>query len=313
MVVAAVDRPDWLTGAWDWYCHTAPCQLPRWGNATQVAREAAAAGFAGVVLQTHSESTTGRASAAAEAVPQVSALGGITLNEFVSGISVKSVRAQIAAGAAFVWFPTIDALAHVTALGGPGRTLSGVHDPLDMTRGITVIDADGGLTSAAMAVVDAVADQPVLIGTGHLSLDEITALTAVTAARNVRVVINHPFFLARPDTAWWRRLPSNAVVQFAALADSHNPMLPPIERVLEVIGLIGPERCAIGSESKTVNPVDAIVTFGRQLLACGLDEQSLRTMLTHNPNRYREVGSRRTKPGKRSEAGHLTAQVEHTA
>ncbi len=212
-----------------------------------MAREAAAAGFAGIVLQTHSETTTGRASAAAEAAPQLSVLGGITLNEFVAGVSVKSVRAQIAAGAAFVWFPTIDALAHITALGGPGRTMSGVHDLLDTTPGISVVDADGRLTRDAIAVVDAIASRPVFVGTGHLSLEEVTALAEVAEARGVPIVINHPFFLVHPDARWWHRLSPNAVVQFAALADASNPLLPPIERVLEVIALIGPERCAIGS------------------------------------------------------------------
>jgi hypothetical protein len=309
-VVATADRPNWLTGAWDWYCHSAPCQMPRWGNATQVAREARAAGFAGIVLQTHSESTTGRASAAGEAVPQLSVLGGITLNEFAAGISAKSVRAQIAAGAAFVWLPTIDALAHISALGGAGRTLSGVHDPLDRTLGITILDPHRRVTRDAMAVIDAVADRPVFIGTGHLSLDEVTALVVAAAARSVPIVINHPYFLLHPDAAWWRQLPPNAVVQFAALADSSNPVLPPIERVLEVIELIGPERCAIGSETKAVNPVDAIVTFGRALMAQGLDEQSLRTILTHDPRRHLERGKSRVDPRERREARRGAAPAE---
>lgn len=292
MVVVSVDRPSWLAGAWDWHCHTAPCQLPRWGNATRVAREAAAAGFAGLVLQTHSESTTGRASAAAEAVPELQLLGGVTLNEFAGGINVKSTRAQIAAGAAFVWFPTVDARAHVTALGGAGRSLSGVHDPYDTTCGIAITGADGRLSADTLAVVDAVAGGALFIGTGHLSLHEVTALVEVTSARDIPIVINHPYFLVHPDAAWWSRLPRNAVVQFAAVADSGNPMLPPIARVLEVIRSIGPERCAIGSETKTVNPVDAVVTFGRQLLASGLDEPSLRTILTHSPTGHLVRNSR---------------------
>ena len=275
-----------LTGAWDAYCHTAPCVLPRWGSALDVAAEAAAHGFAGLVLQSHHEGTTGRAAAAAQITPGMSVLGGVTLNDYCGGLSAKTVRAHLLAGACVVWLPTTDAAAHALLLGGTGRSTTGAFDPSDRSTGICILD-DGELKPAVIEVLDALAASGGVLCTGHLSIEEIDALVGPARRRNIPVVINHPYFIMHPTDEWWSRLPGDGVfVQFAAVDSSLDPRLPSLDQVCRALRILGPDRCMLGSEARAPrNPVKQLIGFCRTLEAAGVPARDVRTLACRTPER----------------------------
>jgi uncharacterized protein DUF6282 len=272
------------TGIWDAYCHTAPCVLPRWGSAVDVAAEAAAHSFGGVVLQSHHEGTLGRAAAAAQAVPGIRVLGGVTLNEYCGGLSVKTVRAHLLAGARIVWLPTTDSAAHAKRFGGTGRSTTGAFDPSDQSPGIGILAGDD-LEPTVVEVLHVLAASGGVLCTGHLSMEEIDALIGPARRLRVPLVINHPYFIMHPTDEWWERLPSDGVfAQFAAVDGSADFRLPPLDRVRRAMSILGPARCMLGSEARApVNPVQRLVEFCRTLEAAGVSKRDVEIMACDTP------------------------------
>jgi hypothetical protein len=269
-------------GAWDCYCHTSPCLMPRWGSALDVARAAARDGFTGIVLQSHHESTGSRAAAAAQVVPGVAVIGGITLNRHVGGISAIAVRSALRTGAGVVWLPTVHSTEHIRQIGA-GRSLSGRFDPVDSYPGLA-ITRSGQPTAAMMAVLDEIATFNAVLSTGHASQREIDLLLPHAADRDITMMINHPYFLFRPSDGWLRDLPEIAFVQLAAVTEVAD-FLPLIDDAVRVIDLMGPGRCVVGSETQRNPPTTQVVDFGGALIAAGVSTEAIRAMLSETPPR----------------------------
>jgi hypothetical protein len=270
-----------LDDGWDFYCHTSPCLLPRWGSALDVTRSAAGRGMAGLVLQTHHESTHSRAVTAAQAAPGPTVLGGITLNRFVGGVSRLATRAALRAGGCFVWLPTLHSAAHVRRVGA-GRSLSGVVDPVSHGAPLTVARA-GALTADMLAVLDEIEEHGGVLCTGHASMREIDALVPEVQARRISLVVNHPYFVIRPSKQWWRDLPADGVYAQLAAITQTGPLFPTIAEAMQVVDLLGAHRCVVGSEMQQADPFEAIERFGGVLLDAGLPVRQWREMLARTP------------------------------
>lgn len=270
-------------GAWDFYCHTAPCLIPRWGDATDVAREAERLGFEGLVLQSHHENTHGRAQAAQSAVAGVRVLGGPTLNRHVGGLSARSVRAALLAGARIVWLPTLDARTHVESFGA-GMSLGGPYDPDDRDPGLDALDGAGGQPSELEQIVRLLGRHGAILCSGHAGAREIHALVELTGSYGVTFVINHPYFVFRPDHGWWNRLPEHVFVQIAAVAHADDPRLPALDDVLEVIRRVGADRCVLGSEAKApTHPLHQLLDFCDVLRSRGVSAGEVQVMIGDTP------------------------------
>lgn len=271
-----------MTGGWDFYCHSRPCLLPRWGSAIDIAKAAAELGFAGIVLQAHHESTHSRALAAAQVVPEVQLIGGLTLNAYAGGLSVTAVRGALLAGVRFFWLPTLQSRTHVAAV-KHGHSLSRQFDPGDSGPGLSILDG-GTLTPAVLAILDLLGEAGAVLNTGHAGLAEIDALIPAAADRGAVVVINHPYFLIHPARSWWQRLPESGVyVQLAAITQvaSH---LPGLADVRQVIDAVGPARCVIGSESGgATHPLRQVAAFCAALTQHGMTPEEVRVMLCDTP------------------------------
>jgi hypothetical protein len=271
-----------MTGGWDFYCHSRPCLLPRWGSAIDIARAAAELGLAGVVLQAHHESTHSRALAAAQVVPQVRLIGGLTLNSYAGGISVPAVRGALLAGARFFWLPTLQSRAHVAAVGA-GNSLSSRFDPADSGPGLSILD-DGRLSTAMLRILDLLGEAGAVLNTGHAAQAEIDALIPAAADRGVVVVINHPYFLIHPAPSWWQRLPEAGVyVQLAAVTGS-GPHLPSLAQARQVVDAVGAHRCVIGSEAgRGTHPLRQVAAFCAALIQHGAAPGDVWEMLCETP------------------------------
>lgn len=168
-----------LEDAFDLHMHPAPDRVPRSQTMASVARQAAAAGMAGIVIKSHIGDTTLACRVLEEALqPRCRILGAITLNHMAGGISPESVGQALDLGAAIVWFPTVSARHH---LGIWGRHPAYIKDP--GFAGISVIGSGGRITAEAREVVSLIAERKAILATGHLSPRESLLLleTARTA------------------------------------------------------------------------------------------------------------------------------------
>jgi hypothetical protein len=169
-----------LTGYIDPHVHAAPELVPRLLDDIALAELARAAGMAGVLIKSHTSLTADRASIASRVVPGIRVWGGIVLNRAVGGLDPAVVETALAYGAAEVWMPTHDAANHVRFHGLEGY-------------GLTLEDAQGRVLDAIHEIVRLVAEHDAILGTGHLSVDEMCLIARLAREHGVRkVLVTHP-------------------------------------------------------------------------------------------------------------------------
>ncbi len=288
---ATAHVPFDMTGVVDAHVHTAPDLFPRVGDDVQVATACRAAGMRGMALKSHHESTVGRAAMASRLVEGFAVVGGITLNRPVGGINPSAVEAALATGGRVVWGPTGDAAYHASisgrlgSWGAPGMDLP----EREGARGITVLDEGRALTEDARAVIDLVAHYGALFCAAHISPDEIRAVLRYARERRASVLVNHVYYFPRVQLDFVREIVElgGTVEVCAALIFpfwAHNTL----DQLVEIFRAVGPEHCVIASDCGGVQtpwPHDSLRMYAENLLAKGMAEAELRTMMCHNPSR----------------------------
>ena len=171
--------PDFLEDAIDLHVHSAPDVDVRRFNDLDLAREASGAGMGAILIKSHQNSTVERAWLVSKVVTGIQVFGGLVLNETVGGLNVSAVKLALAMGAKEIWMPTRSALNHRLYHGETG--------------GITVLDANGSLVPAALAILEAVAQTDCILSTGHLSPREAVVLIHQARQCGVKkVLVTHP-------------------------------------------------------------------------------------------------------------------------
>ncbi len=143
-----------MHGAIDLHIHSAPDIVERSVTDLEVTLSSAEMGMRAIVLKNHVTSTVARAKLVNEQVSEIEVFGGITLNRAVGGINPVAVRAMMAMAptrAKVVWLPTIDAAN-------------------------TKIFNEGNLVPELVEVLKIVAENDLVLATGHLTSRQIRAV-----------------------------------------------------------------------------------------------------------------------------------------
>src|SRR3954447_7671403 len=139
-----------VRGAFDLHIHVDPDVVGRSVDDVTLAEQCRERGLAGFGLKSHYTSTAERARVVNRVVPEVRAVGAITLNAAVGGLNPLAVEIAAREGARIVWLPTVDA---VNEAGARDRSYPpGVDPPMwvRMQRELR----EQGLEPAPVAVVD---------------------------------------------------------------------------------------------------------------------------------------------------------------
>ena len=155
-----------VEGAIDFHVHSGPDTVARNLSDIQVAEIAKQRGMAGIVLKNHMTMTADRAALVAEMVPGIEVFGGVVLNNSVGGLNPAAidVMAAMAGGhGKVVWLPTRDANHNIQTFGEG--------------EGIRVAE-NGQVTDEMQAVLDKVMEHDLVLETGHVSPEEVLAVTA---------------------------------------------------------------------------------------------------------------------------------------
>jgi hypothetical protein len=260
----------------DLHIHAAPDIRPRLMDDIELAREAATAGMRAVLFKSHHTLTADRATIAEKHVGGIRVFGGLVLNRAVGGLNPAAVEAALAFGAREIWMPTLDAANH--------RRAKGVGD-----RGIAVQGETGALLPQVLEILRLIAEQDVILGTGHLSVGEIQLL--VKAARELgvnRILITHPELpivnmpvavqeeLAGPDLFFERCL----IVTMAGEGGL------PVSAIARAVRQIGPETTVMATDfgqAENPSPVEGMRRYIREMLDLGFDQHEIDCMTRANP------------------------------
>jgi len=177
-----------LKGAIDTHVHSGPDVRERKTTSYELARAARDASMRAIVLKNHHCSTVALAAALSEALPGLKVRGGLVLNRAAGGWNVEAVEAALKMGAAEIWMPTLSAENERTYRGYSGS-------------GMRALDAEGRVLPEVIEIVKRIARAGAVLGTGHLSPAETTAVVAVAREEGVRaILVTHPEidFIAMP-------------------------------------------------------------------------------------------------------------------
>ncbi|MGI9951045.1 DUF6282 family protein [Moorellaceae bacterium AZ2] len=290
-----------LEGAIDLHVHTHPCLFPRLCDDYTAAQAAAQAGMRGIVLKCHHESTVSRAREVSRQIEGFQVFGGIVLNSYVGGINPAAVEASLKMGGKIVWMPTIDAAYHAEVHGSRGRydvQEGGNTGPAGDGLGITIWDEEKKLTPNTWEVLELVAKYKAVLGTCHLSPEEIYALVKAARERGVqKILITHPFFkVPRLSVQQLKELVAlGAIAEFGYCTVSPMWHYATVEEVFAAIRTIGVENAVLISDAgQRHNPMphESLRVFAQCLHEKGLTEEEIRQMIVTRPAELLEMGAR---------------------
>ncbi|HEU4978299.1 MAG TPA: DUF6282 family protein [Solirubrobacteraceae bacterium] len=286
-----------MTGAVDVHVHSEPDLFPRIADDVGVCRHAAEVGLRAIVLKCHSERTTSRAFLTQQMAPGITVLGGIVLNRAVGGINPAAVEAALQLGGKQVWMPTVDAAHHAATFGS-----TGAYDKQKSTvaragdTGIRVIGEDGRLIDEAYEVLDLVAEHDVILGTCHLSPEEIDVLVPAAFERGVqKVLITHPFFkVPGLDLEHLQRLVAmGAYAEFGYCTISPMWNHAALTRVVQAIETIGAGHAILMSDAGQRHnpmPAECLRVFAQSVYESGISEADVERMIKVNQAELLDLG-----------------------
>jgi hypothetical protein len=196
----------------DVHVHSAPSIVPRHTRDPDTRRAAYRSGLTRFVLKAHEGSTAERAALLGEGT-----VGGVVLNSPVGGASPDAVLVAARLGGRVVWLPTISSPAHKAAHDRPELA---AHAGVTF-REVAVCDG-ASVRREWFDVLDEVAAHDLVLGSGHLTMDETVLVFTEARRRGVRrFLVNHPMmpFLDWRDEHAELLLALDARLEVGVLAD----------------------------------------------------------------------------------------------
>jgi hypothetical protein len=265
-----------MQGAIDFHVHADPDPFhKRRLNVLDLALQAKALGMRAVVAKNHQFGTTGLAALVNQIVPDFLVVGSLALNREAGGLNSEVVEAAIRGGARVVWMPTLSSI--IDSKGKPG---------------ISLLDEHEGLLPAVMTILEIIKEHDVALGTGHVSLKEIFALTAEARRLGIMITITHPMttgFGCKLTLEQQQELVSmGAVIEqcFVACMPVLGGMNP--KTMIDYIRVLGVEHCILSTDmgqNANPSPPEGFRSMVGTMLQFGLSEKELETLVKMNPAR----------------------------
>jgi len=269
-------------GAIDMHIHSSPDLIPRKLNDIEVAQQAKKLGMQAILIKNHFESTVGRAYLVQNIVGDgIKVFGGCVLNYPVGGINPEAVDVAIKLGAKEIWMPTIHSRNHIIKMKG-----NKVNN-----RGIYILNKKGKLISSVYDVLKLISKSEVILGTGHLSTQEIIVLVKEAHKIGIeKILITHP--------EWWL-VDMNLDLQLGLykegayferciyfLTEKGNKK-GAFSTIVESIRKVGVESTILATDfgqEFNPSPTLGLVWYIRNMLELGFKPKELDVMLKRNPS-----------------------------
>ena len=283
-----------IQGAYDLHVHAGPDIVPRRQDILDVARDASNLGMGGLVFKDHYTTTADRARIAREVVPGVNSFGGIVLNYPVGGLNPEAVDKAIKLGAKIIWMPSVDAaytvkkviVTNETPWLKPFVSLNRIEDGISVLKGGI---SGSELVPEVLEILKLIADADIILDTCHLCAKEAFPLVKEAKKMGInKIIVTHPNCSVNKMTI-------NEQKEFsklgAFLSYAYLPCMPMYDRldpreIVPMIEAVGTNHCLLFSDfGQVLNPpvVEGLKLFIGTLLALGIPEDGIQTMVKHNP------------------------------
>jgi hypothetical protein len=283
-----------LVGAIDLHCHSGPSVMPRYFDHIEAMHEAASVGIRALLIKDHYYSATPVTEMLNKHFGHlhVKLLSGVPLNNTVGGLNIHAVEHGIKLGARLVWMPTFSSRNHLDHHKQDAhfkdkfpQTKKKMLEPIPLS----VVDERGRLLPEVGPILDLIAENDIVLSSGHLHISEIWPLFEEAKRRGVtRLLCNHPTYVIDASLDDIRRLVDMGVYVEHSMCmfvpgskfKFYDP--PELARIIEA-GTVG--RTILGSDLGQVgNPrmVDGFRNVIETVLDLGYDEAQVRKMVSTN-------------------------------
>lgn len=190
-----------LVGAVDLHCHSGPSVMPRCIDHIAAMKEAAEAGFRAVLIKDHYYSATPVTELLNNNFAElgVEMLSGVPLNNATGGFNVHAVDHGIKLGAKLVWMPTFSSANHIDHHHHDGdfeNKFPTTKERMLAPIPLSVLNEDGTLHEEVKVILDLIAENDLVLSSGHLNIREIWPLFEEAKVRGVtRLLVNHPTYI----------------------------------------------------------------------------------------------------------------------
>ena len=248
-----------LNGVIDIHIHTAPDIKPRLESDIEAAINSKKELMQAIVLKSHCEPTSGRAKIASE-ITGFPVFGGDVLNESVGGLNLEAVRTCAAMEGKFIWFPTTS---------------------------VSTVEFDIG---RAEEIIHIIADNNMVLSTGHLKPDQIFTLIDMARSHGVwKIVVNHPFAGVVSATVDEQiEMSKYAFLEhcFVTCMKQHQNLDP--ANIRDSINLVGADRCILATDfgqSHNPSPSEGMKRYIKILEDLGVKKSEIHKMSVENPGK----------------------------
>ena len=278
-----------LKGSIDVHVHSGPGVIPRSLDHYEAAQQCIDAGMRGLVLKDQHGMTSNSAYFLKKYIfkdSPIQIFGGLTLNNATGGINIHAVDTAITYGAKIIWMPTLSAKAHLEWHKNETSFFT-QHERKDLIETpLTILDDEGKLLSQVSQICKRIAEVDVILGLGHLSLEEIKLLVDEALKHGVKkILMQHPSFITNASIDDMVDLANKGVFIEQSYGIRISGKLSK-ETLVEAIRKVGPERTVIASDlgqTGRVSPVQGLRDCIKELLAEGIKEEGIDLMLRINP------------------------------
>ena len=281
-----------LKGAIDLHVHSGPGLIPRSLDHAQAAKEAMEAGMRAIVVKDQHSMTANAVYFIQKYIigqdSPFKVFGGLVLNNAAGGLNPHVVDGAIKSGVKIVWMPTASAENHI-------ETHKRIHTDFPATKEklleeipLKIVDADGKLLPQMDPILDLIAAGDVVMGTGHLYLDEIKLLVDRAIQRGVKkILMQHPEFLVEASIDEMVEFADKGVLIEHSMVFYTKGTFEP-EYLVEMIRRVGAERTVLGSDlgqMKNPLPMVGIRKCLELMLNLGVSDEEIDWMIRKNPAR----------------------------
>lgn len=287
-----------LEGMIDLHIHTIPDGFPRLMDDIETVAQAKAVKMRAVMLKGHVTATPDRAYIAQRTVGGgIDVYGMICLNTPVGGMNPEAVKMAIRMGAKAVWMPSMWAENHARYVRESrkhmGYETTGMQFP---DPGETILTKDGEMKPEVREILKLVADQDLMLSTGHLTLQESHQLLDESKKMGIQKLIVHTVnyhVLHYPLDDLKKMVEKGAYLEYGFTSLPY-PIWEPadpkrritLDDVVTSMRAVGVEHCVITSDAGQVSsppPVECMRLWVEFLKIKGFKPEEIDHMAKTNP------------------------------
>lgn len=281
-----------LENVCEMHVHLAPDLFLRSLNEIEFAKSAVDAGYRAVLSKNHFVINADRAQIVGAEVSCVKFFGGIVLNHTVGGLNPKAVRAAIGFGAREVWMPTFHSQNHIKVAGPTSYDTSRFvpNSDLGPIEGINIMQEDGEVKQEVYEILDLVAANDLILGSGHISKEEVFAL--IKSARKCgvkKILVTHPGFYITP----WQISDQVRMAEMGAIMehDVFGCLDKPersftVQHLVESIKKVGTDKCVMATDFGQIrnpHPIEGMRQYIHMMLDNGFTLSEVEKMVKDKP------------------------------